>query len=410
MTLSFGLSMNRRHRNRINESKLSASRSMLSLDAVSLTDTRSLRSPAIDLRLGLPLLSVITGISSAIAVSYGRKLVTSIDRIASFQPMISPLLGSAIGCLFFLRSDISVGPASTFTVDRDLSNNSTISFSLSRALLRYLAVLIDVGSGTPVALAGPAAEVGITIGKLWSSIRLPFRIQIDETSLDTLLLAGAAAGFASNFDTPLAGMIYALEISTRLIPARKTDGPRSSLDLRTICLLMASISAALFVRRFHFDTLTRHVYSRHAYELSLAAAPALIALSVLAGVFGSCFEYFWKFSFINRWIGIIPRQVRPLLSGVAGSLSVAVIGESQALSDGFRHIDKLLFAGQDYSLKHSFTYLFAKTAAVGVSIASGIIGGIVAPSIFMGASLGHVFHSIVFPPNVSSTIYTSLLQ
>lgn len=169
--------------------------------------------------VSLGMLALLIGLSSSLTISYGKVFVAYLEKYRAAYPILSPILGSfIISLLFWSRKDITTGPANMFQHDPVLS-----IFSLSRQSLRIFATWIAVGTGNPVALAGPHAELGIAIGKCYSLLHSKFHQNIKNISFqnnflrdinyNTLLLSGAAAGFTANFDTPLAGIMYALEVS-----------------------------------------------------------------------------------------------------------------------------------------------------------------------------------------------------
>lgn len=75
------------------------------------------------------------------------------------------------------------------------------------AVIKSLASALSIGSGAAVGREGPIIQIGSALGSAFSqAIKLSTRQKI------TLLAAGAGAGIAATFNTPLGGVLFALEI------------------------------------------------------------------------------------------------------------------------------------------------------------------------------------------------------
>lgn len=116
--------------------------------------------------------------------------------------------------------------------------------------------------------------------------------------------------------------------------------------VRISCLVIASFASALIVRDGLFSSKLKHVYSKHLYSSPTVFSPIHIAslalLGIISGVFGTTFDWFWRGNQVGKLILKIPFIARPVLAGIMGSMSVFVTGESQALSQGFIYIDRLM--------------------------------------------------------------------
>jgi H+/Cl- antiporter ClcA len=158
------------------------------------------------------IVSSFSGVCCAYAVHRGRMFAASINSLRIKQPIYAPLIGSLALSALYSQKYIMEGPASLFVND----GGKSPSFSLRRQVLRFFGVAIAIGSGNALGMAGPMAEVGMTVAKTISLLATNFRSTWRESShafmMDSLILAGSAAGFAANFDTPLAGVAFALEV------------------------------------------------------------------------------------------------------------------------------------------------------------------------------------------------------
>lgn len=149
-------------------------------------------------------LSVIlaTGLLSGLIVTISRDGIAKLDKLRAPHSTIAPLIGSfVIWLLYKFKPDLSLGSPTI----------ASPSFSLTRQLYRTVAAILSVGSGISLAFAGPAAEIGMTVARLLSDLVVK---STDHFQLQQMIcLSGAGAGFTANFNTPLAGIMYAIEVS-----------------------------------------------------------------------------------------------------------------------------------------------------------------------------------------------------
>jgi CIC family chloride channel protein len=81
------------------------------------------------------------------------------------------------------------------------------------ALIKALASAISIGSGAAVGREGPIIQIGSALGSAFAQV-----IRLSTWQKITLLSAGAGAGIAATFNTPLGGVLFALEILLRKSP------------------------------------------------------------------------------------------------------------------------------------------------------------------------------------------------
>jgi CIC family chloride channel protein len=257
------------------------------------------------------------------------------------------------------------------------------------AAVKSLASALSIGSGSAVGREGPIIQIGASLG---SSIGQAIRLEAWQRI--TLVAAGAGAGIAATFNTPIGGVIFAIElmmpeVSTRTflpvalatgtatIVGRIFFGPRPAFDvpalgtlsvhpsaiyvlvLYAILGVVAGVAAAGFIRGLHlaesqFDRI-KNPYLRHAIGMSIV---------------GAMMYAFFRFSGHYRIEGVGYSTIQDvLLGGLAAAPFLALLSA-------------------------------AKLVATSVSLGSGSSGGIFSPSLFMGATLGGAFGAtchLLFP-------------
>jgi H+/Cl- antiporter ClcA len=226
--------------------------------------------------------------------------------------------------------------------------------------------------GGSIGREGPTVHVGAVIVHSVSRWMPHGRIEAQRRAL---VLAGGAAGVAAAFNTPLAGIVFAIEELSRSFEER------ASGTMLTAVILAGVVAIALVGDYTYFGQPTVTTQVR-------AITPAIVALAVACGVAGGLFSRLTLAS-VARLPGILGRfrDQRPaLFAGLCG-LGVAAIG---ALCGGLTY-------GTGYAEARSILetqahlsgyYAPARALATLLSYLSGIPAGLLAPSLSVGAGFG----------------------
>jgi len=201
-------------------------------------------------------------------------------------------------------------------------------------------------------------------------IRLPI-LELDRM----LILAGGAAGIAAAFNTPLAGIVFAIEELSRSFEERT-----SGTVLTTV--IVAGITAMAVVGNYTYFGRTDAVLA-----LSQAWAPVLICGAgggMLGGLFARCLLAISRGlpGRTGAWIKDHPFAFAALCG--LGMALLGLVSGNSTYGTGYTEA-KGLIEGSEH-LSPSFGLL--KMGATILSYASGIPGGIFAPSLAIGAGLG----------------------
>jgi H+/Cl- antiporter ClcA len=250
--------------------------------------------------------------------------------------------------------------------------------SLRIAVGKVLLTLLGLASGASIGREGPTVQVGASImhalGKL---LQLP-RLELSRA----LVLAGGAAGVAAAFNTPLAGIVFAIEELSHSFEAR-TSGTVFA------AVVVAGATTLGLVGNYTYFGQTSAGLSNSA------AVPAVLLCSLVGGLAGGLFSQ----TLIITARGIPGRVGRLILryplgfSAVCG-LTLAIIGTvsgGQTYGTGYAQARGMV---EDHSTLPA-VYALLKLAATAVSYISGIPGGIFAPSLSIGAGLGSVLAPFV---------------
>ena len=344
-------------------------------------------------------LAIVIGLLSGCFAVFLKWSVSSIREILTSNSMtqtlgglyvIYPLLGILITVFIvhrLLKKRIFSGiPSVLYSISKKRSNVKTHNLFSS-----LVTSIFTAGFGGSAGLEGPLVQTnaawGSNIGRLF---------KVDYKTKTLLIGCAAAAAMAAIFKAPLAAVVFAVEVLM-------LEFSVSSL----IPLLVASISAVM-VTSFYGgdDSLIRF---NLIHEFKLRETGYFVLLGVLTGLSSVYFSRFYlfittKFQAIKNW------KARALSGGILLGIIVWIFpplyGEgyeilNQLISDNgynqqFRRIAEGTFFGNwtesgSMMLLFLFCLVLFKVIATSLTIGSGGIGGIFAPSLFMGGTLGFFF-------------------
>ncbi len=240
--------------------------------------------------------------------------------------------------------------------------------SLRIAVGKTLLLLIGLLCGGSIGREGPTVQVGASI--MFALGRLSPRRQ------PGLILAGASAGVAAAFNTPLAGIVFGIEEMSRSFEART-----SGIILGTV--IAAGVTALGLQGDYTYFGTTGAVLGHSAQ--GWLAVPVLGVLGGLAGGVFSRILVLFGHGLPGRVGGAIRRH--PVSFAAACGLVVALCGllsGGAAFGTGYAQARAMVQAQGGVPATFGVLKLLATVA----SSVSGIPGGIFAPSLAVGAGLG----------------------
>ena len=241
------------------------------------------------------------------------------------------------------------------------------------AILKPISAAIAIGTGGPFGAEGPIIQTGGAVGSLVGQV---FHTTASERKV--LLACGAAAGMSATFNTPIAGVILAIEL---LLFEFKS---RSFIPLVIASTLATAVHMQLLGAGPMFTVATMD------FRIP-KALPFYLLLGVLCGLaaVGLSKLLYWVEDQFER----LP--VDELWWPAIGALGLGIIGYfvPRVLGVGYDTIGDIL-NGQ-LALKLLLIVMIAKAAALVISLGSGTSGGLLAPMFMSSASLGGVFALVV---------------
>ena len=265
---------------------------------------------------------------------------------------------------------------------------------------------LTVGFGGSVGLEGPTVATGAAIG---SNIARMFHM--NQTTRNLLIGCAAAGALSSIFKAPIAAIIFAIEVF--------------SLDLTLVSmlpLLLASLTAILTSYFFFGDDVL--LPFKIEDKFFIADAPFYIGLGLIAALTSIYFTR--AYERVENLFDKLDSPIKKLLfGGVAIGILVYLI--PPLFGEGFDVINNLIAGHPEKALENNFLNLdltniwvvilllaglvFFKIIASSLTFGAGGVGGIFAPTLFMGSIMGNciakiVNHSGLFSTPISESNFT----
>ena len=299
--------------------------------------------------------------------------VSPADSHLGWWALLAPMVGGLIvGCMARFGSERIRGHGIPEALEAILYGKSIMQPKI--AVLKPLSSAIVIGSGGPFGAEGPIIMTGGAVGSIVAMI---FTLTANERR--TLLVAGAAAGMAATFNTPIAAVLLAVEL---LLFELK---PRSLIPVALAAAVAAGLrryllgDGALFPMPAGLTVGDLGLLSAAVCGLLAAMLSAVLTMSVYA-----CEDLFRKLPIHWMWW--------PALGGIA--IGIGGHFQPHALGVGYDVIHDLLTG--HYLVLAALALLLVKLAIWAISLGSGTSGGVLAPLLIMGAGLG-VMESTFLP-------------
>jgi H+/Cl- antiporter ClcA/CBS domain-containing protein len=214
-----------------------------------------------------------------------------------------------------------------------------------------------------------------------------------------LLGAGAAAGIAAGFNAPIAGVFFALEL------VLGTTFATSAVSVVVLAAVVASLVAQIGLG-------AKPAFALPVYEVkSLLELPLYLVLGGLASVVSFTYTqtvdfareaFQGKISYLS-WLSKIPGYLTPVIGGAV--VGIVALKFPQVTGIGYETIEAMLQDVQ-FSVFLLVSILIVKMLMTAVSLGSGLVGGLFAPSMFLGATTGAIYGKslVLLFPALSSQI------
>lgn len=301
--------------------------------------------------------------------------------------LLLPIVGALLIAVLFHRTRAGSTQVGVLHVMERLAYHKGY-LPLRNAAMQFIGAGLSITAGHSVGREGPGVHLGAASSSLLGQwLRLP------NNSLRTLVACGTAASIAASFNTPIAGVIFAMEVVMM----------EYTLVGFIPVILAAVVATSLSHAVYGVDPAVSLPVLKMA---SLLELPYIVLLGVVIGTMASSFIYLLET--INSRFPGGPFWARFGAAGlVTGLCAIAV---PQIMGIGYDTIELTLLG--EIGLGLVVLIAVFKLIATAVCVGMGLPGGLIGPTLVMGATagsaLGIVGHAIIPDQSAGSGLYALL--
>src|SRR5690554_3592337 len=297
-----------------------------------------------------------------------------------------PLAGAlALGLMLHRLSSANRKVGIVYVMERLNYHQGYIS--LRSAIVQFIAGVATVVTGQSAGREGPAVHLGAAFSSLMGQwLRLP------NNSIRTLVACGCAAAISASFNTPISGVIFAMEV----VMMEYTIAGFTPI-------ILAAVSAAIVTQLVYGS---EPAFSVPALTMnSMLEIPWILAIAVIIGIAAA--------AFIHLVDSIERYHHRPVLLriNVADFIMVPfAIFIPKTMRIGYDTVDQTIHGELGFWLLIGAAT--AKLLITGISIGLGMPSGVIGPTVFIGATLGGSMGLVgasMFPDTASSVGFYAML-
>ncbi len=303
------------------------------------------------------------------------------EGLPGWLRLLLPVLGGlAIGLLFHWTANGQTLMGVGRVLERLTYHQGYIGFR--EFLLQFAGAALALVSGHSVGREGPHVYLGAAAGSL-----LGQRLSLPNNSIRTLVGCGVAAAIAASFNTPLAGVIFALEVVmmeytlVSFLPVML-----AAVSGNAVSILFLGSAPAFMVPTLELG--------------SLQEMPAVMVLGLLTGAVAAGFIHLSQT--FSRYGRGYPFWCQTTAAGLVVGLCALFVPEVMGI--GYDTVNSALLG--EYGLTALLLILGFKVLATSACGGLGVPAGMVGPSLFMGAIIGGIVGHLMglWFPEVGSSI------
>lgn len=311
------------------------------------------------------LIGLVTNLSfyGRVSTEFVSPAGNKLGILVVFVPVIGGLI---VGLMARFGSKAIRGHGIPEAMEQVLENNSRIPARIT--FLKPISAAISIGTGGPFGAEGPIIATGGALGSVLGQV-----LSTTAAERKTLLAAGAAAGMAAIFGSPISAVLLAVELLL--------------FEFRARSLVPVALAAATAAGiRLSFDGATAVFAMPHLAPVSLTGLILYSGIGVIVGVFsvGVTRAVYW----IEDLFEHLP--VHWMWWPAIGAVVVGVIGyfAPRTLGVGYNNISDIL--SNQLPMRTLAFLCVMKFLSWAISLGSGTSGGTLAPLLTIGSGMGSV--------------------
>jgi len=328
--------------------------------------------------LQLALLGTFTGIITGFVIVAFRLLVEETqdlllpgsgsegyERLDLFIRFLFPVIASILMAILFYKYAKGIRVLGVARLMERMAYHQ--GYMTARGFfIQFFGAAIAMIGGHSIGREGPHVYLGGAAGSLFGQF-----LKLPNNSIRTLVASGVAAAIAASFNTPLAGVIFALEvIMMEYTLASFVPVMLAAVSATAVSNIVLGSAPAFGIPDFTIASYTEF--------------PIIILLGLIVGAAAALFNQMLEtFSIRAKVIKIWWRLI-------AAGVLVAIIGlfVPEVMGIGYDTVNATMFGA--YTLFTLLTIFIAKLFATSICIGLGVPGGMIGPAFFMGALLGAI--------------------
>ena len=298
-----------------------------------------------------------------------------------------PVLGAlVIGLLFQYVGKDAISMGVIHVQERLAYHQANLPFK--NFLMQFIGATISIVSGHSVGREGPGVHLGAASASFMGQwLKLP------HNTLRILVACGVSASIAASFNTPFAGVIFAMEV----IMLEYTIAGFTPI-------VLAAVSATFLT---HTVFGSHPVFTVPALQMATyTELPVLLAMGVLIGALSAAFIALLKFTIVKT--NQVAVWQRLTLAGVVTGICAVFV--PQIMSIGYDTVNQAMLG--ELGLMLLLLIVVLKLVATTVGLGLGLPGGLIGPTLVIGAAAGGavgIAADAVLPNGVASAGFYAMI-
>ena len=242
---------------------------------------------------------------------------------------------------------------------------------LKNAVIQFFGGALALISGQSGGREGPAIHLGATAASL-----LGRASKLPNNSLRTMVACGTAAAIASSFNTPIAGVIFAMEVVMMEYTIASF-----------IPVIVAAVTSTI-ITQFFYGNEPAFTILPDLYMNSLLEIPYLVLGGILIGAVAAGYiQLIQAFARLSEQ----PLWQRIVLGGAITAVVATML--PQVMGVGYDTVNQIMLT--DVSVLILLALLIGKAVTSAAAVGLGMPVGLIGPTLFLGATVGGIFGGLL---------------